>query len=91
LPPRGQPAEGVVEIHVAANVVDIAHIRQAAGMPQPGAAMHKRQPRHPVGVIVYYQEVKRARQALDQRETDVMEIAGAIERQLRFVIERRAQ
>src|SRR5262249_13907144 len=73
--PRCQPAVGIVEIHVAADVENPPHPRPPSRVIEPGATVQKWYSPHPVGMIVKHQQIERLSLPAHQRQADVVKIA----------------
>ena len=75
--PGGQPLKIIVEIHVAADVKNLLHLRKPGGMMKPGSTVKERDMPHPVRVIVNHQQIHRPALTVQQSQADMMKIAGA--------------
>src|ERR1043165_4147412 len=85
---RGQAAKVIVEIGGAAEVENAADIGQAGGVMQPSAAVQKRHAAHPVGMFVENEQIAGLPEPAEEGEGDMVEIAGADERNHGFGVGR---
>src|SRR5262249_25661550 len=84
LAPRGKPAEYVVEIQFAAQMEHAPNVWKSQRVEKPAAAVQYGHAAHPVGMLIDDEQVERLAQPPEQRERDMVKIAGAVERQNRL-------
>src|SRR5262249_29656996 len=77
--PRGQPAEGVVEVQFPADMEDMLHERQPRHMVEPGAAVHKRNATHPIRVLIKHEQIERSLKSANEGKANVVKVSRAIE------------
>src|SRR5262245_48688623 len=66
-------------------MVHLLKIWKPESVMQPCAAVHERHASHPVRVLVENEQVERHAHAAEEGVRDMVEIAGAIQRQVRSV------